>query len=232
MNQALAVVRLQLVNWRFGLGIPLGILALVLVINLVLFGSIGDAIPPDGRATGGVLSLYITFGVGYLQTMTQLFTFALGLSVTRRAFYAGVVLLVVVEALGFGAVLLLLKLVEQTTGGWGMGLKFFTLDFLTVADPALQWLVFTVPLLAFAALGVFAGVVFKRWGQTGVYVMTIAVAVVLAAATVLITWRGWWPEVGGWFAGQPIASLFAGYPLVLALLLGAGGWLAIRRATP
>ena len=60
--------------------------------------------PPDGRATGGVLSLYITFGVGYLQTMTQLFPFALGLSVTRRAFYAGVVLLVVVEALGFGGV--------------------------------------------------------------------------------------------------------------------------------
>jgi hypothetical protein len=81
-------------------------------------------------------------------------------------------------------------------------------------------------------VGVFAGVVFKRWGQAGVYTMTISAGVLLAGLTVLITWRGWWPAVGTWFAGQSSTALFAGYPLVLALLLGAGGWLAIRRATP
>jgi hypothetical protein len=169
MRQVLPVVRLQLVNWRFGLGLPVGILALVLTINLALFGAIGDAIPPQGRTTGGLLSIYITFGVGYLQTMTQLFTFALGLCVTRRAYFAGVALLVLVEAFGFGLLVTLLGLAEQASGGWGIGLHFFALDFLTVGDPLLQWLVYTVPFLAFAAVGVFAGVVFKRWGQVGVY---------------------------------------------------------------
>jgi hypothetical protein len=232
MSPTLAVVRLQFVNWRLGLGMPLGILTVVLGLNLALFGSMGDVIPPDGRMTGGVLSIYIVFGVAYLQTMTQLFTFALGLGVTRRAFYAGVVLVVLAESLGFGLLLLAFSLAERASGGWGLGLKFFALDFVTVDDPLLQWLVFTVPFVAVAALGVFVGVVFKRWGQVGVYAVTVSAAVVLAGLAVVITWQSWWPEVGSWFAGQSTASLWAGYPLVLALLLGAGGWLAIRRATP
>ena len=198
MNQVLPVVRLQLVHWRYGLGMPVGILALVFALNLALFGSMGEVIPPSGRMTGGILSIYIVFGVGLLQTMTQTFTFALGMSVTRRAFQAGVVVLNVVEAIGFGTLLLVL----------------------------------TVPFLAFAAVGMFFGVIFKRWGQPGVYVVTVATSVVLAALTLLITWRSWWPQVGSWFAGQSTAALFAGYPLVLVLLLGAASWLAIRRATP
>jgi hypothetical protein len=232
VNRVLAVVRLQLVSWKFGLGMPLGILTLVLAINLALFGSLGEIVPPEGRTTGGMLSIYIVFGVGYLQTMTQLFTFALGLSVTRRAYYAGVTLLVAAEAVAFGALVLLLNLLERASGGWGIGLKFFALDFLTVDDPGRQWLIFTVPFLLFGALGVFSGVVFKRWGQAGVYAMTVSVGVGLAALSVLVSWQGWWPAVGSWFAGQTATALFAGYPLAIALLLGAGGWLAVRRATP
>jgi hypothetical protein len=232
MNRVLAVVRLQLVNWRFGLGMPVGILALVLAINLVLFGSLGDAVPPDGRMTGGLLSIYIVVGVGLLQTMTQTFAFAVGLGVTRRAFYAGVVLLVAVEALGFGALVLVLNLVERASGGWGMGLKFFALDFLSVDDPVLQWLILTVPFLAFATVGMFTGVVFKRWGQAGIYAVFMVLSVLLAALAVLITLRSGWPAVGGWFAGQSAPALFVWYPLVLSLLLGGASWLAIRRATP
>jgi hypothetical protein len=232
MNQVLPVVRLQLVSWRFGIGMPVGILVLVLALNLALFASLGDTVPAAGRTSGGILSIYIAFGVGFLQIMTQLFTFALGLSVTRRAFYAGVALLVTVESLDFGALLLVLNLVERATGGWGVGLQFFALGFLTVANPVLQWLIFAVPFLVFAAVGVFVGVVFKRWGQPGVYAVCIAAAVGLAALAVVITWRGWWFAVGSWFADQPVPALFAGYPLALVLLLGGAGWLAVRRATP
>jgi hypothetical protein len=232
VNRVLAVMRIQLVNWVLPLGMPVAILALVLGINLALFASLGDAVPPEGRTTGGLLSIYITVGVGYLQTMTQTFPFAIGLSVTRRAFYAGTALLVAVEALGFGALVWLLSLAERATGGWGIGLKFFALDFLLVDGALLQWLVYAVPFAAFAALSVFTGVVFKRWGQAGMYAMFIGAAVVLAVAVVVITWRGWWLDVGGWFAGQTPTALFAGYPLVLALVLGGAGWLAIRRATP
>ncbi|WP_214404445.1 hypothetical protein [Pseudonocardia lacus] len=232
MKQSLAVVRIHLVSWRFIGIMPVAILALVLVLNLALFGSMGDIIPPDGRTTGGVLSIYITVAVGYLQAMTQSFPFALGLSVTRRAFYAGTALLVAIEAAAAGALLLGLKVVEQASGGWGLGIKFFAIAFLVVDNPLLQWLIYAVPFAALSAMAVFVGVVFKRWGQAGVYALTIALGVGLAGAVVLITLQDWWPAFGGWFAEQTPLALFAGYPLVLALLLGGAGWLAIRRAIP
>jgi hypothetical protein len=232
VNRLLTLLRIQFLNWRLSLAMPVGILALVLGLNLAIFASIGDAAPPEGRTTGAIMSIYIVVGVGYLQSMTQLFPFALGLGVTRRAFYTATALLAVVEALAYGALLLVLSLVERASGGWGLGLKFFAIDFLVVDNALLQWLVYAVPFVAAAALGIFNGVVFKRWGQAGVYAVTIASSVVLAAAVVLVSWQGWWPQLGGWFAGQSTAALFGVYPLVLALLLGGAGWLAIRRATP
>ena len=232
MSQVLSVVRIQLINWQYGFGLPLGILGLVLGLNLALFASLGDVAPPDGWTTGALMSIYITFGVGYLQTMTQTFPFALGLSVTRRAFYAGVTLLVLVESLLFGGLVTLLGAVERGTGGWGLQVAFFDLGFLRVDDPLLQWLVYTAPFTACALLGVVVGVVFKRWGQTGVYAVAIAATVLVGGAVVLITGQGWWPSVGSWLAGQPVAALAVGYPLALAVLLGGAGWLAMRRATP
>ncbi len=232
MSQVLSVVRIQLINWQYGFGVPLGILALVFALNLALFASLGDVAPPGGWTTGALMSIYITFGVGYLQTMTQTFPFALGLSVTRRAFYAGVTLLILVESLLFGALVTLLGLVERATGGWGLRVAFFDLGFLRVDNSLLQWLVYSAPFAALGLLGVAMGVVFKRWGQTGVYAVVIAATVLLGGAAVLVTAQGWWPSVGSWFAGQPVTALAAGYPLVLALLLGGAGWLAIRRATP
>lgn len=232
MNRLLTLLRIQFLNWRLSLAMPVGLLALILGINLAIFASIGDAAPPEGRTTGAIMSIYIIIGVGYLQSMTQLFPFALGLGVTRRAFYSATALLAVVEALAYGALLLVLSLVERASGGWGLGLKFFAIDFLVVDDPLLQWLVYAVPFVAAAALGIFNGVVFKRWGQPGVYAVTIAFSVVLAAAVVLVSWQGWWPQLGGWFAGQGTTALLGVYPLVLALLLGGAGWLVIRRATP
>ena len=232
MNRLLALARIQFLNWRLALAMPLGLLALVLGINLAIFASIGDAAPPEGRTTGALMSIYIVVGVGYLQSMTQVFPFVLGLGVTRRAFYSATALLAVVEALGYGALMLLFSVLERATGGWGLGLDFFAIDFLVVDDPLLQWLVYSVPFAALASLGIFTGVVFKRWGQVGVYAMTIAFSVVLAAAAVVVSWRGRWPALGGWFADQGTTARCGVYPLVLALLLGGAGWLAIRRATP
>ncbi|WP_252443830.1 hypothetical protein [Pseudonocardia humida] len=227
-----AVIRVLFVNARITLGMPLGILFLVWFFNWALFATLADAVPPAGRTTGGLMAIYFVFGSGYLQTMTQAFPFALGMGVTRRAFYTAVALLVAVESAGFGVLLGLLNLLERATGGWGLRLRFFAIDFVLAGDPLRQWLVYAVPFVAVAFLGVFVGVVFKRWGSTGLWTVGTTTGVLLGGLAVLATWGQWWPAVGDWFAAQSVPALLAGYPLVLALLLGAGGWLAIRRATP
>ena len=46
----------------------------------------------DGGFTGGVLALYITAMIVYVQAVTQLLPFAMGLSLSRRTFYLGTAL--------------------------------------------------------------------------------------------------------------------------------------------
>jgi hypothetical protein len=89
-----------------------------------------------------------------------------------------------------------------------------------------------VPFLPAVALFALIGVVFKRWGQNGVWALLLGSGLALGGLTVLITWRDWWPDLGAWFAGQPVLALTSGYPLVVAVVAGALGWLALRRATP
>jgi hypothetical protein len=79
---------------------------------------------------------------------------------------------------------------------------------------------------------VFAGVVFKRWGQPGVYALTVGTSLVLAGVAIVVTWQRWWPAVGSFFTDQSTFALLVSYPLVIAIVLGGAGWLAIRRATP
>jgi hypothetical protein len=231
MRRVLDVARIQTVNWPWVLAWPVGLLALILVFNIVLFGAIGDAAPSDGRSTGALMSIYFVMLVVHLQTMTQVFPFALGMGVTRRAFYAGTALLVTAQAAAYGVVLTALGLVESATGGWGVGVRFFGLSFLVQSNVIGQWLVYTVPFLAVSWIGIFMGVVFKRWGQPGVYTVGVGSGLLFGGLAVLITWQGWWPAVGSFFISQSTLVLLTVYPLLIALVLGGAGWLAIRRAT-
>jgi hypothetical protein len=232
MKRVFDVARIQTVNWFWILVFPPLVLLMVFLVNLVLFAAIGDAPPPEGRSTGALLSIYMMMLVAHLQTMTQVFPFALGLSATRRAFYAGTGLVVGAQSVLFGVLLLILGRIETATGGWGINLKFFALPFLLQDGLLAQWLVYTVPFLALSAIGVFAGVVFKRWGQPGVYALTVGSSLVLAVVAIVVTWQRWWPAVGSFFIDQSTFALLVGYPLVIAIVLGGAGWLAIRRATP
>ena len=232
MKRVFDVARIQTVNWFWIFVFPVVLLLLIFALNLGLFAAIGDAAPPEGRVTGALLSIYMVVLGAHLQTMTQVFPFALGLSATRRAFYAATGLVVGAQSVIFGVLLLVFGRIEMATGGWGINLRFFGLPFLLQDGLLAQWLVYTVPFLALSAVGVFIGVVFKRWSQAGFYALAVGSGVVLAGLAIVVTWQRWWPAVGSFFIDQSTFALLVGYPLVIAVVLGGAGWLAIRRATP
>jgi hypothetical protein len=233
MRRVLDVARIQSMNWLAIFGMPLAVLGAVLLVNVVGFAvSSADATEPDSRSTGAILSIYLVMLIAHVQTITQAFPFAIGMSVTRRAFYSGTALLVTAQAVVFGIVLLVLGYIEQATGGWGVNVRMVALPFLVESNPFAQWLVYAVPFLTFSAVGVFAGVVFKRWGAIGVYVLGIGAVLVLGGLATLVTWQQWWPVVGSFFTQQSTFALLTVYPFVLAVVLGGAGWAAIRRATP
>lgn len=228
MTRTLRVARLQLTPWPITQGWPWGILALAFAANLAIIVGADES----GGEPGGLIAIYIVFFITYIQAMSQVFSFVLGFSVTRYRFYAATSLLALAQSLAYGVVLYLFKLIESATGGWGVSLRFFGLSFLVQDNALLQILVYAVPFLLLAFLGVFLGVVFKRWGTNGVLTLGAGSMVVLGGLAALVTWREQWPGIGNWFADQSAVALLAGWPALLAAVLAAAGFLVIRRATP
>jgi hypothetical protein len=231
MTRILNVARMHLVAWPSVLGWPWAILASSFLINLAIFAAIGDRVV-EKSFTGGLASIYIVVLISCGQWVTQVFPFAMGLSVTRRAFYAATSLLVVAQAVVFAILLYLFKVVEDATGGWGINLRFFGVQGVAQHSALVQILVYAVPFVAFGFVGAFCAVVFKRWGMNGVFTLTLTTALALGGLIALVTWLRQWRAIGQWLLDQPTASLIAGWPVLLAVVLAGAGYLAIRRATP
>jgi hypothetical protein len=231
MTRILTAARLQLVGWPARLAWPWFILAMSFGVNLALFAIIGSKIP-GGPVTGGLASIYVVELLVCAQSIIQVLPLSLGLSMTRKSFYAAALLWVVARSVAFALILLLFKLLEDATHGWGMSLRFFGVAFLAQDNGFLQFLSYAVLFILLDLVGILSGVIFKRWGINGVFTATVATILILAGAAVLLTWQRQWPGLFDWVSGQPTIALIAGWPLLLALVMAGGGFLAIRRATP
>jgi hypothetical protein len=230
MTRIVTAARLQLVAWPAVLSWPWIILAISWVVNVAVFASmrysgadVGDTV------TGGLCSIYLVLVVAHLQSVTRGFPLALGLSLSRRSFYLGTMLFAAVQAGAYGAVIYLLRRGEDATDGWGLRLRYFGISFLRRDDPFTQWLVYTVPFLLVAALGLALGALVRRWGSNGVLTLCAALIGAGGAVGVLATLREWWPSIGRWFADQSAFSLFVGWPALLSVVIATAGYLVLRR---
>jgi hypothetical protein len=104
-------------------------------------------------------------------------------------------------------VLVALGAVERSTGGWGREARIFGLGTVRQDDPVTQWLAYSGPIIAAAAICALAGI------------------------GALATTQRWWPSIGNFLGGRPSLTLFTAYPLLFALALGGAAWLVLRRAT-
>jgi hypothetical protein len=233
MKRVTAAARMQLVHPLLSVGIPWAIVGSSFAINLAIWG-VGDvaAQAPGDGSTGGLAALYVTVVVGFVGAVTQYFPFATGLSLSRRAFYLGTALAAVMEAVVYGIALTVLTAIENATNGWGVRLHFWAPGALDVGNPLLQFLVFAVPMLACAFLGMGIGVVFKRWGPMGLYALTLGTLFIGGLAAVWITWQQGWSHVGSWLGDRSVTSLTVLLPALLAVVLAGLTHLGLRRTVP
>jgi hypothetical protein len=231
MNRVLAAARLHLIHPLVILGIPWLVVAISFAINLAVW-HLTPAGEQDGGFTGGVAALYFTVLVVYAQAVTQLLPFAMGVSLSRRTFFLGTALVVVVQALFYGAVIALTVALENATGGWGAGMNYWAPAFFEVDNFGLQVLASGAPMLAFAFIGVGIGVAHKRWGQAGTWGLIIGTMVLFGGLAILITWLEAWNEVGTWFADQSVTTLTVVIPVIVALVAGLVSYPGIRRVVP
>ena len=232
MNRVVAAARLHLIHPMVSLGIAWLVTGISFAINWAICYFADLQHLPGTDFTGGVLSLYITVAVVYVQAVTQTLPFAMGMSVSRRTFYLGTALMGGAQALGYGIVLAALTAIEGATDGWGVGLQFWAPAGLDVDNFALQVLVSGAPMLAFIACGAGIGVVHKRWGNAGTWGLLLGSLVVIGGLAVLVTALGTWAQVGQWFADRSVLTLAVALPAALAVVLAGLTWTGLRRTVP
>lgn len=232
-SRVAAVLRMNAVDVRDRVGGPWLILAAIFVVYLAIWGAIRATVDDAGAGTTGALaSIFFIVGSTYLIAMTQVMSFALSLGITRWHFYGGIALLMAAETLLHAVALTVLLAIERASGGWWIGMDFFSMTFMPVQNPVLQVLTYWIPLLTVGFVFVAIGAVFMRWGQYGVWAVAVATLVVLGAAAFGLTWWAAWPAVGRFLVGTPLPVLAAVYPLALAALAAVAGYLVVRRALP
>jgi hypothetical protein len=233
MNRVLATARLHLIRPLLSLGVPWLVVGVAFAISLALWATAGIDEASDGDAfTGGVSALYITMMVAFIQSVTQLLPYAMGISISRRTFYLATALVAVVQAFGYGLVLALLTAVEEATAGWGAGLEFWAPGPLNADNFALQVLFSAAPMIALMAIGIGLGILYKRWGQPGVWGLIIGGLLLVGGTAVLVTALDAWGSVGRWLGDQSTATLVVGLPLLLAVATAGLSWLGLRRVVP
>ncbi|TFV58539.1 UNVERIFIED_ORG: hypothetical protein E4P37_20015 [Bacillus sp. AZ43] len=231
MTRVLQAARLHLINPLISLGIPWLVVSISFAINVAVW-HLTPAGEDDGGFSGGVLALYITVLVVYVQAVTHILPFAMGLSVSRRTFYLGTALFAVAQSLYYGIALAALVAIENAAGGWGAGLSYWAPGPFEVDNFFLQILASGAPMLAFIFIGVGMGVVHQRWGQSGIWGLMIGTMVVFGGLAILITWLEAWGSVAAWFGDQSTTALTIGLPAVLALIVALVSYPGVRRVVP
>ncbi|PTR26536.1 hypothetical protein C8K36_105108 [Rhodococcus sp. OK519] len=224
-----AVCRLHAVSWPLLLVAPAAILAVTFAINLTVFALVGSE--GETHGTGAVLALYGFVVAFYTQAMTQTYPFALGLSVTRRQFFAATTVVAVVQSIAFAAALQALSVIEAATDGWGVRMRMFGVLRYVTDSPVLQSITLFASMLLTTAIAMLLGAVYQRWRTPGFLIAGIGTIAVLGLAAVVVTWAQWWPAVGSWFVDAPRWLVFVGVPLAAAVAAIATTWSVIRRAT-
>ncbi|AUH69832.1 MULTISPECIES: hypothetical protein [Gordonia] len=233
MNRTANVVRMQLINKKIFVWLPLTIFGAAFAISLIIYGAIYASVsdltdPIYGGASQAPLWYFAVIGI---QAMSLTFPFSQAMSVTRREFYLGTTLTALLASIGLAVLYVIGGLIEKATDGWGIDGYFFAVPWIWNQGPAAAGLLyFMAPMLTFT-IGFFAATVYKRFGMLTLVLIGIGLAAAIALAILGISLGGGWPAVGRWFTGlTPVAV--GGYGLVLVAALSGVSYATLRRAIP
>ncbi|MGY1624579.1 hypothetical protein ACI789_20445 [Geodermatophilus sp. SYSU D00965] len=232
MNRVLSAARLHLVHPLVVFGVPWMVGTISFVINWAVWALADVAEHDPNNFTGGVTALYITVCVVFVQALTQMLPFAMGVSLSRRTYWLGTALVGVVSALGYGIALAVLNEIGQVTGGWGVGLNFWVPTPLLADNFVLQVLYSGGPMLALIFLGIGIGVVYKLWGPNGLWLLVLLSVVVIGGLAVLTTGLSAWGDVWAWLTDREAITLAFGIPAAIAAVVAAASFAGIRRVVP
>jgi len=227
MKTLVNVARFHLVDRVTYAALPWGVLAFTFVVNLVI-----AAIVPtqNGYYTGAVSSFYFILLAAGSISLTRGLPFGMMLGVSRRSYYLGTSLLVVLLCAGYSLALAMLEGLERTTAGWGNQVHFFRVSWLLAGPWYETWLTSFVLLVCFWLYGMWCGLVYRRWSLPGLTVFFIAQGLTVLIAVIAVWLSHSWSDVGNFFS-SPTALVLTGILAAAAAVFGVGGYTTLRRTT-
>jgi len=226
-SRTLSVVRLQLINTQSFVWVPLLIMTATVVICLLIFAMIpGDGVKPTGAAQAP-LWYFLALGI---QAMTLTFPFSQAMSITRREFFVGTVVVGAIGAAMMATVFLILAGIEIATDGYGMNGRIAYLEWFFEPGWGSAWLsYFTITLLLYV-IGFWAATVWKRFGTLVITAILTALGIAFVIAIFVVTRTESWPAVIEWFVatGPFLLTLWG---LLLTAVLSLGAYATLRKAT-
>jgi hypothetical protein len=229
MTTWIKVARFHLADRLSYTALPWGVLA----INLAIYLAIAAGANKGGSVqipSANLAAIYLFFFIAGILSIGRSLPFAFALGVGRRSYYAGTALLAVSLAAVYGLALAVLHVIEQATGGWGVGLHFFRVAYILSGPWYLTWLTSFVGLALMFIYGMWFGLVYRRWDLLGLLATIAALGIVLAAGVVITSHAHAWPAIGHFFTTLSAAGL-TGLLAALAVVLLAAGYATMRRVT-
>ncbi len=181
--------------------------------------------------TGALGAIYLFFFIAGVFSIGRSLPFAFALGVGRRSYYAGTALLAVSLAAVYGLALAMLHVIEQATGGWGVGLHFFRVAHILPGPWYLTWLTSFVLLTLMFIYGMWMGLIYRRWNLIGLLAFIAALVIVLVPGVVITSHAHAWPAIRHFFTTSLTAVGLTGLLAALTAVLVAGGYATMRRVT-
>ncbi|GAA4165240.1 hypothetical protein GCM10022286_28130 [Gryllotalpicola daejeonensis] len=229
------IVRLHYANWLVAVVWPWAILIGILLINMTIWYLVrytaGASADMQTQYTGSIFYLFVHQAIVAIQLMSLTFCYALGLSSTRRDYFLGTALWMLVHAAQFTVGFVLLSYLEQWTNGWGVGGHVFQTIYFGTGPLGERLFTFYFGLIGVMFLGSIFGAVFVRWRVYGLYVVGAIFVFGLLGVAALIGFTDSWGAVGEWFATHSTVGVVA-WSIPLTAACAVVGFLALRRAVP
>lgn len=234
-----SIARLHLANPWTTITLPWMILGIIFLGNYLIWLLIFAATPESAHAdiseglgySGAASYIFVYMMVVAIQAMNSTFAFALGYGATRRDYYLGTSVVFVGLSAMYAVGLTVLSIIEELTGGWGLGGRMSTALFFG-SGPALERLViFFLTFLFFFFVGAAIATVYVRWKGFGITVFFVVIGFLLIGLGALVVFTDGWAAIGAFFTTAGFLGSFAS-SLVVTVIAAVAGFLILRRATP
>ncbi|GIN20365.1 hypothetical protein [Siminovitchia fordii] len=181
--------------------------------------------------SGGVTSILVYALVLGIIVVAQSFPFAIGMSITRKDYFFGTVLMGLATSFTIGALLGVFSYIEYISNGWGNRFHFFYFPYLNDGTNFLEKLPMFMILAAFLFfLGFFISSFARRYGGKGILILSLSTLVAGSIVVLLFHHYHVWSDIFQWLLSQTAAEL-SYWLLPLILINMAASFLLLKKAS-